>query len=263
MSKESANMPALLYHFLTLLITYGALIPVLMVIFYGIGSKGSQTDLYYMTRSWTYLKNSLALSVPVTLIATTLATLMSITLWRVPFKGRKFVRIMALAPLMNPPFVGSISFIMLFGKRGLISHELLGLTVSPFGYWGVFVMQVIGLTTVGYLFISSGIQSMQAIYEEAARTTGASEFQILRTVTLPVLKPEILGGMLLIFLASMADFGTPLIIGGPFQTLSSDLYIQITGLYDMKGASISGGVLLIPCLIAFGTGTIDEKTSVF
>jgi iron(III) transport system permease protein len=249
--RESARVPTLLYHFLVILIIYGTITPVLMVIMYGIGSDGNQTNTYYISRALSYLKNSLMLSLPVTLIATCFATILSITLWRLDFKGRQFGRIMAFAPLLNPPFVGSISFIMLFGKRGLITHELLGLTVSPFGYWGVFVMQVIGLTTLGYLFISTGVQSMQTIYEEAARTSGASEFYILRTVTLPVLKPEILGGMLLIFLASMADFGTPLIIGGPFQTLSSDLYIQITGLYDMKGASIAGAFLLLPCLIAF------------
>ncbi len=249
--KESAFMSTLLYSFLMLIITYGAFVPVLAVILYGAGSEGAQSDSYYFLRAIEYLKDSLLLAVPVTITATFCATVLSFTLWRLKFKGRQFARVMALAPLLNPPFVGSISFIMLFGKRGLITHDLLGLTVSPFGYWGVFIMQVIGLTTLGYLFISSGVKSMQTIYEEAARTSGASEWHILKTVTLPMLKPEIMGGMLLIFLASMADFGTPLIIGGPFQTLSSDLYIQITGLYDMKGASISGAVLLLPCIIAF------------
>ncbi len=249
--KESAFMPAFLYHILILVTIYGAFLPVMAVILYGAGSEGKEPDIYYFLRALDYLKSSLGLSIPVTIVATGIATLLSITLWRFKFRGRGFFRVMALAPLLNPPFVGSISFIMLFGKRGLITHDLLGLTVSPFGYWGVFVMQVIGLTTLGYLFISSGVRNMQTIYEEAARTSGASEWRIFTTVTLPVLKPEILGGMLLIFLASMADFGTPLIIGGPFQTLSSDLYIQITGLYDMKGASISGAVLLLPCLIAF------------
>ncbi len=249
--KKSAVMSTFLYHLWMIATLYGTLLPIIAVVVYGIGSEGNRSFTYYVSHAMTYLGKSLLLSVPVTLIATVFATVLSITLWRIDFIGRGFSRAMALAPLLNPPFVGSISFIMLFGKRGLITHALLGLTVSPFGYWGVLVMQVIGLTTLAYLFISSGVRSMQTIYEEAARTSGASEWRIFRTVTLPMLKPEILGGALLIFLASMADFGTPLIIGGPFQTLSSDLYIQITGLYDMTGAAISGAVLLVPCLIAF------------
>jgi len=249
--EESTPMSTLFYHFLLIITLYGAFVPIVSVIFYGLGHDGNQPFTYYLVHALEYLGHSLRLSLPVTLVATIIATILSLTLWRIDFRGRKFSRMMALAPLLNPPFVGSISFIMLFGKRGLISHELLGLTVSPFGYWGVFVMQIIGLSTLGYLFISNGVRQMQTIYEEAARTSGASELYILKTVTLPLLKPEILAGSLLIFLTSMADFGTPLIIGGPFQTLSSDLYIQITGLYDMTGASISGMILLIPCLLAF------------
>ncbi|MBN2898585.1 MAG: iron ABC transporter permease [Clostridia bacterium] len=249
--NKSTFVSTFLYYIFTLIVIYGTLLPVIAVVLYGIGGKGSDDTAAYLLRGAHYLYNSLLLAVPVTLTATFFAVLLSFTLWRFKFKGIGFFRVMALSPLLNPPFVGSLSFIMLFGKRGLITHDLLHLSVSPFGYWGVFIMQIISLTTLGYLFISSGVQNMQTIYEEAARTCGMSERKILTTVTLPLLKPEILGGMLLIFLASMADFGTPLIIGGPFQTLSSDLYIQITGTYDMRGASISGALLLVPCLMAF------------
>lgn len=248
---KSAFVPTFLYHFLIVMVIYGTLLPVIGVVLYGVNGKGNNSTLDYISHGLHYLANSLKLGLPVTVIATVFAVILSFTLWRFEFKGINFLRVMALSPLLNPPFVGSISFIMLFGKRGLISHDLLHLSISPFGYWGVFVMQIISLTTLGYLFISSGVQNMKTVYEEAARTCGVSEFKIFTTVTLPLLKPEILNGMLLIFLASMADFGTPLIIGGPFQTLSSDLYIQITGLYDMRGASISGILLLIPCLLAF------------
>jgi iron(III) transport system permease protein len=63
--------------------------------------------------------------------------------------------------------------------------------------------------------------------------------------------PEITVAALLVFLTSLADFSTPIIIGGNFQTLASDLYIQITGLYNMKTAAISGMFLFIPCFLAF------------
>src|SRR5690606_11678896 len=80
---------------------------------------------------------------------------------------------------------------------------------------------------------------------------GASEAQIFRTITLPLMVPEITVAAMLVFLASLSDFSTPIIIGGGFQTLASDLYIQINGLYNMRTAAISGMFLLLPCAAAF------------
>jgi len=197
------------------------------------------------------MKNSLQVAIVVTIIATSFGLLASITLWRVKFVGRKLMRLLILIPLINPPFVGSVAFIMLFGKRGLITHTLLGFEVSPFGYYGIVTMQTIGLTTLAYLIISSSIRKTDGYYEDAARNLGASEGKVFKTITLPLMIPEITVAAMLVFLTSMSDFGTPIIIGGRFQTLASDLYLQITGLYNMKTASISGMFLCIPCFIAF------------
>jgi len=210
-------------------------------------------------RGLEYLFNSLVLTIPVTIVSVGIALIISITLYRLQFKGRGVLRLMMLLPLINPPFVGSISFIMLFGKRGLITHRLLGLSVSPFGYNGVFVMQVIGLTTIAYLIISAGIKKIDVSNENAARTLAASELRIFSEITLPLLMPFVLNAGVLVFLSSMADFGTPLVIGGPFQTLSSDLYIQITGLYDLKSASISGIFLTLPCVVVFAIQKIFSE----
>lgn len=108
-----------------------------------------------------------------------------------------------------------------------------------------------GLTTIAYLIISGSVRSTNVDLEDAARNMGASEWHILTHITLPMMLPEIAVAALLVFLGSMADFSTPVVIGGNFHTLASDLYIQIIGVYDMKTASITGVVLLIPCFLAF------------
>lgn len=231
---------------------YFIVVPVISVVIYGIGSEDSVFfSMSGLKRSFEYLFRSLKISVPVTLIATTMGMILSFTLNRIEFSGRRAMRIIALLPFVNPPFVGSISFIMLFGKRGLITHKMLGLTVSPFGPVGIITIQILGLSSLAYILISSSVNKVDTTLEDAARNLGASEGDIFRTVTFPLMIPEISSTSLLVFLASMSDFSTPLIIGGNFQTLASDLYIQITGLYDMETAAISGIILLIPCFGAF------------
>ncbi len=251
MSLQASKPVIVLYILILISVVYFVLVPVVSVVYYGISSGEPGVVFQGTGRALLYLKNSLQVSMPVTLIATAFGLLAALTLWRVKFWGRSLMRLMVLFPLINPPFVGSIAFIMLFGKRGLISHNLLGLTVSPFGYYGIVVMQCIGLSTLAYLIISSAIQEINIDYEEAARNLGASEGRIFFSVTLPLMIPEITVAAMLVFLSSMSDFGTPLIIGGNYQTLASDLYLQITGLYNMRTASLSGIFLLIPCLIAF------------
>ena len=240
------------YGVIAAFLIYFVALPVMSVVIYGLSSKESVFfTMQGVEKSLSYLKNSLVVSTIVTTTAASIGTVLSFTLNRVKFAGRRIMKILVLLPFINPPFIGSISFIMLFGKRGLITHKLLGLSVSPFGLKGILVMQILGLSSIAYLLISSSIRKIDTNLEDAARNMGASEFEVYRTVTLPMMMPELSGTALLIFLASMADFSTPLIIGGSYQTLASNLYIQITGLYDMASAAISGIILLIPCVGIF------------
>ncbi|MCT4598594.1 MAG: iron ABC transporter permease [Vallitalea sp.] len=250
--KKNKKFTVIIYCLFIFFIVYFAFLPVIGVILYGIKSGDNMTITYkYIKRALYYLKNSLLISFTVTIFATTFGVIMSFTLWRIKFRGRKLLRVVSLLPLIHPPFVGSIAFIMLFGRRGLITHQLLGLNTSPYGWQGIMFIQVLGLGALAYILISSSIDKVDISLENAARNLGASEKRIFITVTLPMMIPEISSTALLVALASMADFGTPLIIGGNFQTLASDIYIQITGMYDMQAASISGIVLLIPCICIF------------
>ena len=133
------------------------------------------------------------------------------------------MQVLVLMPLISPPFVGTVAFIMLFGKRGLITHSLLGLEISPYGFHGIVTMQSIGLATLAYLLISSAIRKTDVSPEEAARNLGAPEKKVFLTITLPLMIPEITVAAMLVFLTSMADFATPIIDWGAYQTLASDL----------------------------------------
>ena len=211
---------------LFILIFYFCSLPVISVILYGVNGDGRAVTSSDITRALMLLRNSVALSLLVSVAAVGFGT---IATWVVPdkFKGRG-MRVLMLLPLVNPAFVGSISFLMLFGKRGLITHQFLGLNISPFGWQGVFFLQVLGAITSAYLIISAAVRNTDVSTEEAARNLGASELQVLTRVTLPMMAPEITTAFLMVFLGSMADFTTPMIIGGRFRTLATDLYLQIT-----------------------------------
>ena len=226
--------------------------PVLSIFLYGIFPLPEKGEIVkQIVRALPYLKNSLFIAVIVTPIAVLIGLSASLTIHRFHSRLNKIIRPLLLVSLIHPPFIGSISFIMLFGRRGLITHGLLHLDVSPYGWQGIALMQFLGMGSMAYLIISSSVEKSNALMEDAARNLGVSELKIFWDITLRSMYPEISSAAILVFLASMADFGTPLIIGGAFQTLASDLYIQITGLYDMKSASVSGILLLIPCLTLF------------
>lgn len=240
------------YALLAFTILYFIIAPIVSVFVYGLTSNiGGGISQQLLPRVWRHMKNSLQVAATVTLLSTAFGLIASLALWRIRFRGRGLMRILVLLPLISPPFVGSVAFIMLFGKRGLITHTILGLEVSPYGYCGIVTIQTIGLATLAYLLISSAIRKTDITHEDAARTLGASEGTIFRTITMPLMIPEITVAAMLVFLTSLSDFSTPIIIGGGFQTLASDLYIQINGLYNMRTASISGMFLLLPCAIAF------------
>jgi iron(III) transport system permease protein len=240
------------YYLLALALISFIAFPVLSVFLYGIFPLSEQGELgRMMLRSLPYLGNSFFIAALVTPAAVLTGLAAALTVHRFSSALNRFFKPVLLLSLIHPPFVGSIAFIMLFGKRGLITHGLLNLDVSPYGWQGIALMQFLGMGSMAYLLISSSVEKSDSLIEDAARNLGVSECKIFRDITLRSMYPEISSATVLVFLSSMADFGTPLVIGGPFQTLASDLYIQITGLYDMKSASVSGILLLLPCIALF------------
>ncbi len=241
-----------IYYLIAFSLIFFTAFPILSIFLYGIFPIPEKWEMgKQILRSLPYLRNSFLIAGIVTPVAVLIGLSASLTIHRFHSPFNKIFRLVLLLSLIHPPFVGSIAFIMLFGKRGLITHGLLHLDVSPYGWQGIALMQFLGMGSMAYLIISSSVEKSNPLIEDAARNLGVSELKIFRDITLRSMYPEISSAAILVFLASMADFGTPLIIGGAFQTLASDLYIQITGLYDMKSASVSGILLLVPCLTLF------------
>jgi iron(III) transport system permease protein len=181
-------------------------------------------------------------------------------------------RLVSLLPVVSPPFVLSLSMIMLFGKAGIITRFLLKIyDNSVYGFWGIVIVQTLTFFPVCYMMLKGLLKNIDPSLEEAARDMGASRFKVFMTVTLPLVLPGLGNAFLVTFIESIADFANPMIIGGSYDTLATTIYLQITGAYDKEGAAAMAVVLLTITLLMFvvqkyyleakSTATLSGKAS--
>lgn len=167
------------------------------------------------------------------------------------FSGGLF-KVVSMLPVVSPPFVLSLSMIMLFGKAGLITRHLLGIyDNSVYGYWGIVIVQTLTFFPVCYMMLKGLLKNIDPSLEEAARDMGASRMRVFLDVTLPLLLPGLGNAFLVTFIESIADFANPMIIGGSYDTLATTIYLRITGAYDKAGAAAMAVVLLCITMVMF------------
>jgi iron(III) transport system permease protein len=167
------------------------------------------------------------------------------------FSGGLF-KVVSMLPVVSPPFVLSLSMIMLFGKSGIITRFLLGIyDNSVYGYWGIVIVQTLTFFPVCYMMLKGLLKNIDPSLEEAARDMGASRWRVFVNVTLPLMLPGLGNAFLVTFIESIADFANPMIIGGSYDTLATTIYLQITGAYDKSGAAAMAVVLLCITLAMF------------
>ena len=167
------------------------------------------------------------------------------------FVGGLF-KVVSMLPVVSPPFVLSLSMIMLFGKAGIITRFLLGIyDNSVYGFWGIVIVQTLTFFPVCYMMLKGLLKNIDPSLEEAARDMGASRWKVFTSVTLPLVLPGLGNAFLVTFIESIADFANPMIIGGSYDTLATTIYLQITGSYDKPGAAAMAVVLLCITLAMF------------
>ena len=179
------------------------------------------------------------------------------------FTGGLF-KVVSMLPVVSPPFVLSLSMIMLFGKAGIITRFLLGIyDNSVYGFWGIVIVQTLTFFPVCYMMLKGLLKNIDPSLEEAARDMGASRMKVFTSVTLPLLLPGLGNAFLVTFIESIADFANPMLIGGSYDTLATTIYLQITGAYDKAGAAAMAVVLLAITLLMFAVQKyyLEAKTA--
>ena len=177
---------------------------------------------------------------------------------------RKMFGVVSTLPVVSPPFVLSLSMILLFGRGGLITRQILGIYDSNvYGMWGIAIVQILTFFPVCYMMLKGLLKNIDPSLEEAARDMGASRMKVFTSVTLPLLLPGLGNAFLVTFIESIADFANPMLIGGSYDTLATTIYLQITGAYDKAGAAAMAVVLLAITLLMFAVQKyyLEAKTA--
>ncbi|MEP1352561.1 MAG: iron ABC transporter permease [Tateyamaria sp.] len=201
--------------------------------------------------------NSLFLAITVGILTTVLGLVFALVVTRSGFRYKRALRALTVLPIITPPFVIGLALILLFGLSGTVTQffaDLFGVQPTRwlYGMPGVLIAQTLAFTPIAFLVLIGVVEGVSPSMEEAAQTLRANRWQTFRTVSLPLMRPGLANAFLLGFIESMADFGNPLVLGGNFDVLSTEIFFAIVGAqYDQGRAAVLAMVLLFFTLSAF------------
>ncbi len=199
--------------------------------------------------------NTLVLALCTAAGTTLLGTLIALLAERGPRRLARPLNGLALLPIITPPFVVGLGLILLFGRAGIVNQLLewaFGVTPSRWFYGGVgvFLAQLFAFTPIAFMIMRGVVRGIAPSLEEAAQTLRASPHVTFMTVTLPLLKPGLANAFLVGFIESMADFGNPIVVGGQFAVLSTEIFFAIVGAQFDQGRAASLALILTAFALA-------------
>jgi iron(III) transport system permease protein len=196
-------------------------------------------------------RNSLVIMVLSTTTAVLLGFCYAYAIVYSRMRWKPFFRLIAILPMLSPPFVVAASYILLFGPRGLVTYGVFGTSPNILGLYGLWGVQTIAFFPYAYQLIADVLSRSDPRLEQAARNLGAGPFAVFRTVTLPLARPGLLGAILLVAIYVLEDFGNPALIGGQYTVLPTLAYGLISGFGDLAGAAVVSTILLSFALVLY------------
>lgn len=199
--------------------------------------------------------NTLYLGAMTAAFCTALGLCFALVVTRTNFRWKKSLRALTLLPIITPPFVIGLALILLLGRNGALTNFVAGwLGITPgrwvYGFFGVWLSQVLAYTPIAFMVLIGVVEGVSPSVEEASQTLGASRWQTMYRVSLPLMKPGLANAFLVTFIESMADFGNPMVLGGSYSVLSTEIYFAIVGAQTDEGRAASLGLILLCFSIA-------------
>lgn len=173
-------------------------------------------------REWIALGNSVLYAVETTVVSALLAVPVAWSISRTTMPAKGLIRALIIGAFITPPYLGAIGWILLAGPNaGWLNKVWMALTGSSDGFTNVYsfggMVWVTALYAFPYIFVftSAALDLVSSEMEEAANILGAGGTRTILRITLPLVLPAILGGAIIVFLDTIALFGTPAIIALP------------------------------------------------
>jgi iron(III) transport system permease protein len=214
-------------------------------------------DCIASVRSCGVAWNTVAEATLVGVLTTLLGLAFALVALRTHLPMKPLLRALSILPIITPPFVIGLALILLFGRAGMVTVWITNLLDLPRSRWiygmpGITIAQVLAFTPISLLVLLGVLQGVAPSLEEASQTLRASPWYTFRTVTWPLIRPGLANSFLIGFIESMADFANPLVIGGNFNVLSTDIFFAVVGAsHDQGRAAVLAIVLLSFTLTAF------------
>lgn len=202
-------------------------------------------------RMFRSLTNSLYVSIVTMIITTVLAFFFAYGLTRTTISGKGIFYTISTFPLIAPSIIQGLALILLFGRNGLVTRYLLQTDWNIYGATGIIAAECLYCFPNALFILYTTLSAVDTRLDEAAQSLGASALKTFYKVTLPSAKYGIASAAALVFNLTITDFGVPVVIGGNYSVLATEIYQQVIGMqrFDL-GATISV-ILLIPSVGAF------------
>ncbi|MGB9107578.1 MAG: iron ABC transporter permease, partial [Telluria sp.] len=202
---------------------------------------------------WLAFKNGMLLASGLAAIAVPLGGMLAFLMVRTDLPGRSWIAPLLLVPIFVSPMVMGFGYVVSMGPVGFYTtwvHQLLG--IVP---WNVYsftsIVVIAGLTHVPhvYLYASSALKSLGSDVEEAARVAGASPWQVMFNVSLPMIMPALAYAGVLVFFLGFEVFGLVLVLGDPEGHLVLATYLyKLTNKLGTPSYHLMAAVAV--CLVA-------------
>jgi iron(III) transport system permease protein len=198
-----------------------------------VGFQGIPTNGHYSPFTFAYIAavfqdpllrrglfNSAAIAIAVTALCTMISLPLALLMRRYDFHGKSLVNGLLLVPLVLPPFVGAIGMRQILGRFGALTAFVEHMGViradAPVDWlgsapvFGIILVEALALYPILFLNLTAALANLDPAMEQAAANLGASRWRILRTITLPLVRPGLFAGGTIVLIWSFTDLGTPL-----------------------------------------------------
>ena len=231
------------------------LFPLVKILQHSLWPNGSFEPKYFLdffqkVYYWRPLINSLIVGALVSVCGTTVAFIFAYGITRTDIPGKGIFRVIAMMPIVSPPFLIALAVILLLGNHGVIT-DALNLDWDIYGLPGLVLTETLAYFPIAFMILEGVLSKIDPSIEEAALDMGASKLRTFLTVTLPLAVPGIASAGLLVFIRSLEDFGNPIIIQGRFRVLTVTAYHAVVGRYNLPLGATLAIFMLIPTLMIF------------
>ena len=175
------------------------------------------------------LRLSLITSLAATAVAVVIGVPLAWMLARLEFPGRSLVRGLVTLPLVLPPVVGGAALLFALGRRGLVGEPLNQLTglLLPFSTSGVILANTFVAMPFLVITVEGALRNLDRRYEGAAASLGAGQWTVMRRVTLPMIGPSLIAGLVLTWARALGEFGATLTFAGNLQGRTQTLPLAV------------------------------------